>query len=225
MMDFKKIPLLQTLSPEQLDYFKKEAMIKEYKKGDVIFSTGDFPKKMYIIYSGFIKIFLDLSDGREQILYIYKKSEFVGGLNILNQDNYLYKSQALRDSVIIEVDRSVFNTLFLNNKEALKVMLDQSYRRIRKSEELVYRLNEINADLKIGKLLIYLIKDYGIVNHDKTILLNLSINREELAAFSGLSRETISRKLNYLEDEGVIELLNKGKILILKPNKLLPDNY
>lgn len=224
-MDFKKIPLLQTLSPEQLDYFKKEAMIKEYKKGDVIFSTGDFPKKMYIIYSGFIKIFLDLSDGREQILYIYKKSEFVGGLNILNQDNYLYKSQALRDSVIIEVDRSVFNTLFLNNKEALKVMLDQSYRRIRKSEELVYRLNEINADLKIGKLLIYLIKDYGIVNHDKTILLNLSINREELAAFSGLSRETISRKLNYLEDEGVIELLNKGKILILKPNKLLPDNY
>lgn len=224
-MDFKKIPLLKTLSYEELEYFKKHALIKKYKKGDVIFSTGDYPKKMYIIYSGFIKIFLDLSDGREQILYIYKKNEFVGGLNILNQDKYLYKSQALRDSTIIEVDRSVFNILFLNNKEALKVILDQSYRRIRKSEELVYRLNEINADLKIGKLLISLIKDYGIVNNDKTILLNLSINRGELAAFSGLSRETISRKLNYLEDEGVIELLNKGKILILKPNKLLPDNY
>ncbi|MGO3018741.1 MAG: Crp/Fnr family transcriptional regulator, partial [Anaerococcus sp.] len=147
-MDFKKIPLLKTLSYEELEYFKKLALIKKYKKGDVIFSTGDCPKKMYIIYSGFIKIFLDLSDGREQILYIYKKNEFVGGLNILNQDNYLYKSQSLRDSTIIEVDRSVFNILFLNNKEALKVILDQSYRRIRKSEELVYRLNEINADLK-----------------------------------------------------------------------------
>lgn len=224
-MDFKKIPLLQSLSDKDLEYFKKEAKIKKYKKGDMIFTSGDLPKKMYIVYSGFIKIYLDLSDGREQILYIYKKYEFVGGLNIINQDDYLYNSQALMDSVIIEIDRSVFNILFLNNKDALKVILDQSYRRIRKSEELVYRLNEINADLKIGKLLISLIKDHGIVNDDKTILLNLSINRQELAAFSGLSRETISRKLNYMEDEGVIELLPKGKILIKKPNKLLPDDH
>lgn len=224
-MDFKRVPLFQTLDEEDLAYLKKEAIVKEYKKGDLIFKSGDHPQKMYILYSGFIKIYLDLSDGREQILYIYEKYDFVGGLNVINQDDYLYNSQALKDSTIIEIDRPVFNLLFLNNKEALKVMLNQSYKRIRKSEELVYRLNEINADLKIGKLLISLIKDYGKVNEDKTILLNLSINRQELAAFSGLSRETISRKLNYMEDEGIIELLPKGKILIKEPSKILPDNH
>lgn len=224
-MDYKKVPLLQTLNDEELEYFKKEASIRKFKKGDIIFKTGDHPQKMYILYSGFIKIYLDLSDGREQILYIYKKYEFVGGLNVIHQEDYLYNSQALKDSTIIEIDRPIFNILFLNNKEALKVMLNQSYMRIRKSEELVYRLNEINADLKIGKLLISLIKDYGKVNDDKTILLNLSINRQELAAFSGLSRETISRKLNYMEDEGVIKLLPRGNILIKKPGKLLPDDH
>lgn len=222
-MDFNKIPLLQSLDDDNLRYFKKEAKIKKYKKGQTIFRSGDQAKKMYIVYSGFIKIYLDLSDGREQILYIYKENEFVGGLNIMQGDDYLYNSEALRDSVIIEVDRTLFNLVFLDNNRALRAILDESYKRIRKSEELLYRLNEINADLKIGRLLVSLIKDYGEVKKDKTILLNLSINRQELAAFSGLSRETISRKLNYLEDEGVIDLLDKGKILIKKPNKLLPD--
>lgn len=225
-MDLRKIPLLKYLSDEDLKIVEKEAEVKKYKKGDMIFKSGDSPKKMYLIYSGFIKIYLDLSDGRQQILYIYKENEFVGGLNVMSGDHYLYNSVALKNCTIIEIEKSLFNILFLNNNNCLKVILDQSYQRIRKSEELVYRLNEINADLKIGKLLLSLIKDYGIINEDKTILLNLSINREELGAFSGLSRETISRKLNYLEAEGVIKLLSKGNILILNPSLILPnDSY
>lgn len=221
-MNYRKIPLLKSLSDKELEIFEKESEIKFYKKGEFIFKSGDSPEKMYLIYEGFIKIYLDLSDGREQILYIYKENEFVGGLNIMSKDTYIFNSIALMDCKIIEINKALFNILFLNNNKCLKVILNQSYKRIRKSEELVYRLNEMNADLKIGKLLISLIKDYGIVNDDKTVLLNLSINRQELGAFTGLSRETISRKLNYLEEEGIIKLLSKGKILILKTSLLLP---
>ena len=45
--------------------------------------------------------------------------------------------------------------------------------------------------------------------------INLPITREDMANYIGVTRETISRKLKKIEDEGIIKLISIKKIIVL----------
>ena len=209
-IDLKKIPLFSYFSDDELMEIKKGLKLETFKRGDAIFSSGDSADRMFIVYEGFMKISMYLSDGREQILYIYKKDDFVGGFNILYQDKYVYNAAATTNAKIIVINK--YDCDFV-----LKV-LEEAYYRIRKSEELIDRLSVINADMKVAKALINLIKISGSIN-DGVITVDLKINREEMGSFTGLTRETISRKLSQFQDEGIITL-ERSKIIINDIKKL-----
>lgn len=212
-LNYKMVPLLDYLSEEEFLSMNSNFEVLYFKKGDPIFKSGDPASKMFIIYDGFMKISMNLSDGREQILYIYKKGDFVGGLNLLSGDKYVYNGTALKNTTVITISNDDFHEVLLKNSKFVMKVLEKSYERIRRSEELIDRLCVINADLKVAKVLINLIKVYG-EKTDEGILLNLTINQEELGSFTGITRETMSRKLNQFEDQGLIKIVSRGKILI-----------
>jgi CRP/FNR family transcriptional regulator len=53
---------------------------------------------------------------------------------------------------------------------------------------------------------------------DKTsegIIINLELNREDMANFVGVTRETISRKLSKLSDEVILKIIESKQILVI----------
>lgn len=212
-LNHRKIPLLSYLTDDEFNRMSSNFEVKEYNKGDHIFNTGDPASKMYIIYSGFMKITINLSDGREQLLYLYHPGDFVGGLNLLSGDTYVYNGIALKQCTVITIFKQDFNDILLNNNKFALSLLNKSYERIRRSEALIDRLSVINADLKMAKSLINLVKSYG-KQTDDGMLLDLTITQEELGSYSGMTRETASRKLKQFEEDGLIEQKGRGKILI-----------
>ncbi|MDO4778919.1 MAG: Crp/Fnr family transcriptional regulator [Tissierellia bacterium] len=218
-LQYKKIPLLTYLTEEEFSLMNSNFEVLNFKKGEHIFRAGDPAKKMFIIYDGFMKIMMNLSDGREQLLYLYKKGDFVGGLNLLSGDHYVYNGIALKDSIVITISHHDFTNVLLKNNAFLISVLEKSYERIRRSEALVDRLSVINADLKVAKVLLNLIKFHG-TKTDEGIIINLHINQEELGSFSGITRETMSRKLRQFEEMGIIKILSRKQILITDIKKL-----
>lgn len=211
---FSKAPLLEYMTDDELKNLNHQPIIKDFKKGEEVFRPGSEPIYMYVIVSGFMKISMDLSDGREQILYIYGGGDFVGGHNLLTEEKYIYRGTCLKSSRIILIHKDDFNRVLKKNNKVLLKVLDQSFKRIRRSEELIDRLSVINADMKVAKLIIDMIPSYG-VKEGKNILIRSNMNREELGSYSGITRETLSRKLSYFEDLGLIRLLSRGEILVL----------
>ena len=51
-------------------------------------------------------------------------------------------------------------------------------------------------------------------------MLNLSINREEMGSYAGISRETMTRKLKLFKELGYIDFIGNKKILILNEQAL-----
>ena len=90
----------------------------------------------------------------------------------------------------------------------------KSFERIRWAEELIQRLATSNASMKTAGLLIKLVKRIG-KKTDEGIRLELSMNREELGNYSGLRRETITRKLGEFRELGYIELV-RNKVIVIK---------
>lgn len=212
-LNYKQIPLLSNLTQDEFNKMQTNFEVIHFSKGDYIFRSGMPADKMYIIYSGFMKVILNLSDGREQMMYLYQSGDFIGGLNLISGDTYVYDGVALKETTVVTISIMDFREVLLKNRDFLMSIIEKSYERIRRAESLVDRLSVINADLKVAKTLLNLIKIYGEETRDG-IMLNLTINQEELGSFSGIARETMSRKLKQFEEAGYIEIISRNKILL-----------
>lgn len=212
--------MFKNLSEQAKELIKTEIEEKRYNKGEYIFKSNDPADFMYVVRTGVMKISMNLSDGREQILYIYKGGDFVGGLNLLTSDHYVYNGIALIETSVIKITKTAFDEILMNEKSFLKEMLIESYARIRKSEELIDRLSVINGDMKVAKGILDLVKTHGSRSRNGNWIVSPNLTRTEMGSFTGLARETLTRKLIYFQDAGIIKLLPKGGIEILNMDAL-----
>ncbi len=198
-------------------------VFKEYKKGDLVFKTGDKADRLYIVCSGRMKIFTYLMDGREQILYVYSSGDFIGAHNLIKEDEYRYNAEALERTTISTINKVEFDKILIKNPKITLKILEKSFERIRWAESLIQRLTSSNADAKVAGLLLNFIDNFGKTT-DVGIILELSMNREEMASYAGLSRETMTRKLNHYKDLGYIDF-SGPKIIIVKNRPALLDLF
>lgn len=218
-MCIRNVPLLASLNQDEIDKISEGVVFTEYKKGEYIFRSGDKADKLYIVVSGKMKISNYLSDGREQILYIYSAGDFVGAFNLLKEDEFKYNAEALEDTTISTLSKNKFNEIILKNPEITLKILEKSYERIRDVEGLVVRLSAANTDAKVAGLLLELMEDFGSKENSNTVL-ELTINREEMGNYAGIARETMTRKLNHFKELGYIDFIGNKKIIIKEENKL-----
>lgn len=212
-ISLETLKIFSDLSIEDIDEFRNELNIMKYKKNTFLFKPGDKADVMYIIATGKIKVFTISSSGIEQMLYIYQKDDFIGGLNLIKRTGYIYYGQAIEDTMVISLSRECFDKMINKYPKVTIKILEESFLRIRHAEDLVTRLIENSADVKVASLLLSLARNFG-VKKINGILLELNISRENMGSFAGLTRETVTRKLAELNAKGVIELIETKKILI-----------
>lgn len=212
-IDLRKLPLLRHLSVADFEELAQHVRVRKVKKAEQIFQSGDPASELYIVCSGQFKIFTYTPDGREQIMYIYNPGDFVGGLNLLTSSRYLYTGQALEESVICTISKPFFDRACLNNPSILRQILEKSYDRIRWAEELIARLSSSNAGIKVAELLLRFAVRYGTPTKEG-IRIDLNLNREELGSYTGLTRETFTRKLGEFKDLGYVDFIGSRIILI-----------
>ncbi|WIV12295.1 Crp/Fnr family transcriptional regulator [Proteiniborus sp. MB09-C3] len=208
-----KVSIFSVLSEEQLTKLTEKIAHKNYKKGQIIFFEGDISDKLYVINKGKIKIFKYTREGKEQILYILSEGDFVGDLSLLKKDEFKFNAEALEDANICVLTKDDFDGILKESPEIAISILQVVYDRIVKLENLIQSLSTKDIEARIAGLLLSFIKDFGVRKGD-SIELELPLSREDIANYIGVTRETISRKLGSMQDQGVIELIGSKKIII-----------
>ncbi|MDO5725204.1 MAG: pyruvate formate-lyase-activating protein [Tissierellia bacterium] len=204
LMWLNRSKLFKGLTDEEKEKIKGGIEFRKMRRGELIFQSFDRADRLYLVCSGKIKIYENTLDGKEQILYIYTEGEFIGGLNILKDTDYLYNGECIEPGVIGIISKDVFDNFLVKNPHVLLRMLKMTYERIRLAEELIRRLTASTTDEKVASLLLKLIPEFGTPEGSK-IILNLSMTREELASMVGLTRETLARKISEYREEGILE--------------------
>jgi len=207
------IPLLESLTDEEASVIAEGVMVHHYKKGEFVFRAGDQASCLYILCVGRTKVVKVTSEGKEQIIYILSPGDFIGAFNLLKADAFLFDMIALEDSQISTLTKASFDQVILNNPQITLKVLEKAYERINKAELLVDRLTTSKLDSRVAGLLITLIDDFGKATRDG-ILLELSMNREELGSYAGITRESMSRKLSQFQELGWLSLVGAKHILL-----------
>ncbi len=215
-----KVPIFSDLTQEELEKISSLIVRKRYQKGENIIQEDSYPDRLIILSEGKAKAFKISAEGREQILYIFSEGDFFGERNLFRNSRAPYNVEAIEES----------GTCALNRKEFLKLLFDHPVIGTKIIEELSSRMELLenamqgmgarSMDLRINSILIQFAQKYGTRN-DEGILVELPLSREGIAGYIGTTRETVSRKLSLLSEDGTIKLIGSRKILIYDMEALI----
>lgn len=209
-----KVPIFQHFNCEETKALLQVIKRKAYKKGEMLFREGEPADALFIINEGKVKIFNYTKDGREQILHILNEGDFWGELQLLQETTFNCYAKAIEDCRICLITKSHFQKLMLEKPEMSLKVLEVISQRLIHLENLTLILANNHPDSKLAYLLLDLSQRYGVQTESK-IVVNLPFTREEMANYTGLTRETVSRKLNQLSEKGIIKIIGHKKIEIL----------
>ena len=216
----KKVPIFSFLSNEELKKIVDMTGHKSYKKGDVLCREGDKSDTLFIINEGGVKISKLTKDGKEQIVHILTSGDFFGELSIFtNNEIYNFDVYAISNTKICTLTKQNMDEILINNPQISLKLLQVVTKRLSDTENLAQNLATNDAEIRIAYMLLEFSEKYGVPTFEG-LKVKLPINREEMASYVGVTRETISRKLSIFEELGIIS--HKGnKLLIINKLEML----
>jgi CRP-like cAMP-binding protein len=214
----KSSSLFDSLSTDEASIIKDNIIRKEYLKGECLFREQTFSKGIYIIKKGKVKIFQTNNDGKESIVYIYKKGDYFGYRPLLADEPHPVSAVAMDNVVVSFVPKERFlevlatspslaNELIINLSKEFSVWINKM---------TIFSQHSVKDRVALSLLILH--KVYQRNDDNKSVF--ISINRDDFAGFVGTAKETLVRMLRIFKDENIIA--TKGtKIVILKHRVLL----
>jgi len=217
-----QVPIFSFLSREELLKIVGMTGHIAFKKGELITGEGDVSNTLFIINEGQVKLSKVTRDGKEQIVHILTSGDFFGELNIFGgREKNNFSAWAISPVKICTLNKESMDKILLANPEIALKLIKEISKRLADTENLAQNLATKDAELRIAYILLELTERYSHKT-SRGVELALPITREEMASYAGLTRETISRKLALLQDQGIIEF-EGNKNVIIKDEAYLRD--
>lgn len=214
-----KVPIFSSLSHSDLLKVSSHIRHKNFRKGEFILKEEDRLNSIVIINKGSVKAFRITPEGREHILYVFSEGDFFGEEDLFRDGIATYTVEALEDTKVCMLTKSEFRQILIDNPSISIKVISELGERINRLEDALQSSGSRSVDTRISLLLIDFSKRYGEESLEG-IKVHLPLSREGLANYLGIARETISRKLGQMENEGIISSINNKTILILDMDTL-----
>ncbi len=214
-----KVSLFQHLDDQGLERITKLIGNRVIRKGETAFREGDPLSSLYIVNSGSVKAYTYTREGREQILYILAEGDFIGELSLLKVDVFEFNVTALEDTTMCVLAQADFRAVLAESPKIRDQIMAHAFDRIKSLEKLVQVLTNKDVDVRMGVLLVSMAEGFGIEGKEG-IIITMPISREDMAAYLGLTRETVSRRLSAFQTEGILKLESNKRIIIRDIDRL-----
>jgi CRP-like cAMP-binding protein/CheY-like chemotaxis protein len=208
----------QAKALDELRKLSDERGLVQYKKGEVIYREGAYPREIYLIESGKVKLSKYNDDGRKLVTHLYSNGEFFGYLPLL--ENTIYKEDAIafEDSTIYRISKADFLDLVYKNRMVGNKFIQMLSNNLVEMEERLLQLAYDSVRKKSADALLKMAKKF---NNGSEEQLRINATREDLADLAGTATESLIRALADFKEEKLIEIDKKTKdIIILNEEKL-----
>jgi CRP-like cAMP-binding protein len=189
-----------------------------YQKGQSLFGEGAYPRGLYCVSHGKIKITQTGVDGKEQIVHLAKSGDVLGYRALLSGDVYSCSALAMEDSTVCFIPKDIFHFMVEKNSRLGLQLIRLLSKELKDTEKKLTRIAQRPAKERVAQTILMLKDCYGFEKDGNT--LDISLSREEIASISGTTRETAIRALVKLKEDRIIDLPGK-KIQILNYTVLL----
>ncbi len=178
--------------------------ITSFSKGELILKPNSDLDYIYIILEGHANIFNIHKDGKECVISILSRGDFIHLANIFTDKNNSIISKALDDVVVAKVKKSEIVETVINNPEISHKFLESFSNKINELTEILSQV----AYGKVEERLIFLLKKLAF-DPDKIhqwSAIDVNITHQDLASMVGSTRETVTSIINKLIDNSLLKI-------------------
>lgn len=210
------VPLFSGLEPASITKIAQKVTNKTVQKGELLASPQQKDETLVIVHQGQLKGYHLLSTGQEQLLFLLTAGEFTGVWSVFQtgrkQTNYL---EALTTSELCLLTHQDLVQILQDYPAISYQLLNQMAQRLEKAEKQATFLAAPTIRARISLYLNDLIAQQETGAQSPVV--ELPLNRKNLAAYLGTTPESVTRTLQKLAAEGKIKSLSSQKIMVLEP--------
>lgn len=182
-----------------------------YKKQDALFVEGSYPRGVFCLNHGKVKVFARGDEGKEQIIHIAKPGEIIGFRAMLSGDPYRVSAETLEECAVCFIAKDYFFKMIDTNSEFRNEIIKGLSKELGERAVSITDMAQKSVRERMAASLLQLQDIYG---EDP-----INLSREDLANFVGTATETLIRFLKEFKEEGLIEIQTR-KVFILNSAKL-----
>ncbi len=216
MLHLKSIAGFDELSSSLINEINRIGKIKVYPENSVAMDSDNTLKYFYIVIEGCIKVFQYNPDkNKEQTLYLLREKDFFDILTLLDENPHEVYTMALETSQVLELPIQNVRNWLHTNPAFNKAFFPYLSKQFREIEELAVDLSLYDTSTRLIKLLMK-----NLNNSVKNMPLLHKLSHEDIASLIGTARQVVSRQLQELKKEGIIDIQRKN-IHLKNLNKLI----
>jgi len=200
MVVLQRIPLLASLSPQEIAALADKAVEKRFAPGEVLFREGEDCRGLFLLGQGRVKIFKTSGTGREVMLAIEAAPSSVAEVPLFDGGPYPATVSAVDDVTAYLITEQDFQHVCRLNPEVPVKVLAVVGHRLRQLVRLVESVTFGSVRQRLARALL----EFGEQAHADAFA--LPVTHEELAFRLGTVREVVSRNLGRFQAEGLLRI-------------------
>lgn len=187
---------------------------RRFLKNEAVYEQGIVSSKFFYIEKGLVQVSIIRSDGTEMLLEFMGPHTIIGEGAAFDGLPRFSSAFAVEDTEVIEFDADRLGEVFRANPQFASALLRVTSLKQRilaiRLEHLVSR----EPDERIMELFRRLASMFGTEHEDGRVLVT-KLTHEEIAAMTGTSRVTVTRTIQRLKDQRIIDTVDGH--FIVKP--------
>jgi CRP-like cAMP-binding protein len=198
---FNTTPIDESLSGEIISALLQHSSEKKYSGSMKVFEERTYPKGVFILKKGKVKIYQSDSTGLNHIIAIHGAGEIFGYRPILSNERYPVTAETLEPSTIVFIPKRDFQKL-LNTSTSLSNLLLKYL-----SHEFTVWVNTISIFARTTvkeRLLLNLLILAERYRDQNKFPIRIGLPKSDIAFLIGTSNETLARMLKLLKQEKLI---------------------
>lgn len=177
--------------------------------GDLVYQVGQPFGCLYVVNSGFFKMVNLSGEGREQVVSLHFKGDWMGLDGIAN-GQYGCDAVAMDTGEVWAIRYDALIRAAVRTPALLTAMHGAMSRELRRDHDSMMSLCTLPADARVAGFLRYwadALEQRGL----RTDQFTLRMTRAEIGNYLGMTLETVSRALSRLARGDVIRFVEKGR--------------
>ena len=208
----RKNSLFSANFDENLSHLEEHKSCSYFKKNQPLFIEGSFPRGVYCLNQGKVKVFTRGDEGKEQIIHIAKEGEIIGFRAMFSGEMYKVSATSLEDANICFISKDDFLDMIDTNPTLRNGIMRELSKELGDRAVFITNMAQKSVRERLAAALIILDDVYSGEQ--------INLTREDLANFVGTATETLIRLLKDLKEEGVIDIHTR-KLEIIDKDKLM----
>ena len=208
----RKNSLFGTYGESEVIDLNHEKMCNYYKKNQPLFIEGSFPRGVFCLNQGKVKVFTRGDEGKEQIIHIAKAGDVIGFRSMFSGEPYKVSASTLEESNICFIGKDDFLLMMDSNPILRNGIIKELSKELGDRAQFITNMAQKSVRERLAFSLLILEEIYGEEE--------INLTREDMANFVGTATETLIRILKDFKEDEIIEIHTR-KLLIVNRDKLL----